>query len=176
GTLRCGLRVSSAAVETASNPTYAKKIDAAAPTMPRPEPSPLPNQPFGANGSKCAPLSTGRVSAMNTVSARILISTSTALTRALSVVPIIRRRVTASAITTAGRLNMPWVKSTEGIPSTKDQAGPAASAVGSSKPVALLTRPMKYPDQPTDTADAATAYSRISAQPTTQASSSPITA
>jgi len=48
--LRCGFFVSSAAVETASKPTYAKKIDAAAPRTPTP-PVGLP-QPPGKYGSK----------------------------------------------------------------------------------------------------------------------------
>jgi hypothetical protein len=119
---------------------------------------------------------TGTVSDTKTVRATILIATSTALTRALSVVPIINSQVTASAMTTAGRLNAPWLKSTCGMPPENDHAGPAARKPGNSKPVALLTRPMKYPDQPTDTADAATAYSRINAQPTIHASNSPMTA
>ncbi len=42
GMSRCGLRVSSAAVDTASNPMYAKKMMAAALEMPR--------NPFGAKG------------------------------------------------------------------------------------------------------------------------------
>jgi len=42
GMSRCGFLHSSAAVETASNPMYAKKMSAA--------PVPMPVQPFGANG------------------------------------------------------------------------------------------------------------------------------
>ena len=53
--------------------------------------------------------------------------------------------------------------------------GPAVSACGKPMPCACR-KPFAYPDQPTDTAPAATAYSRISAQPTIQATSSPNTA
>ena len=42
--------------------------------------------------------------------------------------------------------------------------------------VSLRMVPVKYPDQPTDTAEAAIAYSRTSAQPTVQARNSPIVA
>ena len=46
GMLRCGLRVSSAAVDTASNPMYAKKMLAAA--------FEIPAKPFGAKGVQFA--------------------------------------------------------------------------------------------------------------------------
>ena len=46
GSVRCGSRVSSATVETASKPMKAKKTIAA--------PAPMPLQPFGANGVKFA--------------------------------------------------------------------------------------------------------------------------
>src|SRR3546814_3076732 len=49
----------------------------------------------------------GKVSATNAVRAATLISTSTALTRADSVVPIISSQVVSSAIATAGRLMNP---------------------------------------------------------------------
>lgn len=51
--------------------------------------------------------SLGSVRMMNAVSAVTLIATSTALTRALSVVPIISSQVMSSAMTTAGRLMSP---------------------------------------------------------------------
>src|SRR3546814_10969061 len=49
----------------------------------------------------------GKVGATNAVSAATLISTSAALTRAESVVPIISSQVISSAIATAGRLMNP---------------------------------------------------------------------
>src|SRR6478672_12654249 len=88
GMLRCGFLVSSAAVETASKPTYAKKIEAAAPRIPVPDELKGLPQPRGANGSKFAacPLIIGRVMMRNMVRAVTLITTSTALNVALSLV------------------------------------------------------------------------------------------
>ena len=107
---------------------------------------------------------------MNTVSAVTLIATSTALTLALSLVPIISSQVTSSAITSAGRLISP-----PGAPPSA--SGPALSQAGSWIPRnSWRIVPEKYPDHPTDTALAATAYSRISAQPTVQARISPLEA
>ncbi len=64
---------------------------------------------------------------MNAVSAVTLIATRTALTRALSVVPIISSQVTSNAITTAGRLMIP--------PSTPPSAsGAPESAAGNCMP------------------------------------------
>src|SRR6202041_83597 len=76
GMLRWGFLVSSAAVDTASKPTYAKNIEAAAP--------PMPSQPNGANGAKFSALMTGSASAQNSTKAATLMQTSTAFTVALS--------------------------------------------------------------------------------------------
>lgn len=57
--LRCGFFVSSAAVETASKPTYAKKIDAAA--------ADIPPKPKGANGSKFVAFIAGTANTTNMV-------------------------------------------------------------------------------------------------------------
>ena len=97
--LRCGLTVSSAAVETASNPTKAKKIDAAAAEMPA--------TPSGAKGVNCSIRMTGSARTTNTVSAAILIATRTALMVALSRVPTTRSQVTRPAMPIAGRLISP---------------------------------------------------------------------
>ncbi len=105
GMLRFGFLVSSAAVDTASKPTYAKKIEAAAPSTPAP-PSGLP-QPPGRNGSRLPVLAAGTASATNTVSATILIATSTALTLALLEVPITSSQVTAMPMRNASRLKPP---------------------------------------------------------------------
>ena len=55
---------------------------------------------------------------MKTVRAVILIATRTALTRALSVVPIISSQVTSRAITSAGRLISP-----PGAPPKRERPG-----------------------------------------------------
>ena len=113
---------------------------------------------------------------MKTVKATTLIATRIALTRADSVVPTISRAVTSRATTMAGMLTIPAEKSGVGMKPFIDQVGPADRRSGKSNPSPCSISPSTYPDQPTDTAEAATAYSRISAQPTVQASSSPITA
>src|ERR1700761_9717839 len=100
--LRWGFLVSSAAVDTASKPTYAKKIEAAAP--------PMPSQPKGANGSKLEVLMTGSASAQNSTKAATLMQTNTAFTVALSRVPSASSVVTSTAMNTAGRLIKPPAK------------------------------------------------------------------
>ena len=99
GTLRCGFRVSSAAVDTASKPTYAKKIDDAALTTPR--------FPSGLNGSKFSARIIGMASTMNTARAVILIDTRTAFTLALSRVPMMSSHMQNRAMAIAGRLITP---------------------------------------------------------------------
>ena len=106
GMLRCGSLVSSAAVATASKPTYAKKIDAAAPATPTPRPV-VSRKPFGAKGWKLAPLMTGIARMTNTVNATTLMATSTEFTVALSRVPMTSSAVTNIAMAAAGRLMRP---------------------------------------------------------------------
>ena len=107
---------------------------------------------------------------MKAVSAVTLIATNIALNLALSLVPITSRPVISKAMTRAGRLMKP--------PSAPPRAsGPALSQAGRCIPnVSFNMVPEKYPDQPTETAAAAMAYSMISAQPTVQAKNSPIVA
>ena len=80
GKSRLGSTTSSAAVETASNPMYAKKITAA--------PFITPDHPIGANGLQFAGLTKN---APTTITAAITISltpTMTELIRALSEMPM----------------------------------------------------------------------------------------
>ena len=102
GMLRWGFLVSSAAVDTASKPTYAKNIEAAAP--------PMPSQPKGANGVKFSILMTGSASAQNSTKAATLMQTSTAFTVALSRVPSASSVVTSAAMNMAGTLMNPPAK------------------------------------------------------------------
>ena len=145
----------------------------------------MPAPPVGANGSKLVALATGMVSAQNTVSARILIATSTAFTRALSVVPMISSQVTSTEITIAGTLIHP--PATSAACRSGEASAPNASWILAISASALLSAvgkfipsprssPTAWLDQPTATALAPTAYSRISAQPTIHAISSPMTA
>src|SRR4249919_2712134 len=169
--LRFGFLVSSAAVETASKPTYAKKIDAAAPSTPTPD-SGVP-QPFGSIGTKFAWFTAGSARMMNAVSATILTMTSSAVTFADFEVPSTSSQVISSESRKAMRLNVP--RTVVPSASVTVSPGPAVSATGNGMPMALRN-PFAYPDQPTATAPAATAYSSTSAQPTIQAMSSPSTA
>ena len=116
----------------------------------------------------------GTVRITNRLSAATLIATSTALTVALSLVPRISSAVTSTVMITAGRLMNPPASP----PFRKEPmvtSGPTVSACGICIPMAS-NRPTMCPDQPTATALAPSAYSRISAQPTSQATISPITA
>ena len=67
----------------------------------------MPEKPSGAKGVNLSMLMTGRASTMNRVSAATLIATSTALTVALSFVPMTSNQVTSDAISIAGRFTMP---------------------------------------------------------------------
>jgi hypothetical protein len=127
------------------------------------------------NGAKFAvwPKISGTVMIANSVSAAILMATSTELTVALSLVPITSSHVTKPVTRTAGRLMSPPTSP----PSRKPQSilGPTVSACGKCTPNPSR-KPTIWPDHPTATALAPSAYSRISAQPTSQAINSPITA
>src|SRR4029078_12426010 len=132
-------------------------------------------QPRGAKGWKLAawPLIMGRVMIKNRVVDVILMSTRTALNVAPSFVPMTSKVVTNPTTRTAGRLinpptSPPWRK-------PHWIGGPTFKASGKWPPTES-SRPLMNPDQPTATADAPSAYSRISAQPTSQATNSPITA
>src|SRR4249919_1173662 len=124
--LRFGFLVSSAAVETASKPTYAKKIEAAAPSTPTPD-SGVP-QPLGSIGLKLAPSTEGKASMTKAVRAAILIITSTAVTLADFDVPIASSQVTSSASRKAIRLKLPVVVVPSGRVIVSN--GPAVSATG----------------------------------------------
>src|SRR6185437_9217385 len=64
-------------------------------------------QPVGRKGCRLPLLTAGTAITTNTVSAMILMATSTAFTRALLDVPITSRPVTATPIRNANRLNPP---------------------------------------------------------------------
>ena len=82
-------------------------------------------KPNGMNGSSCAASKCGSAIATNIASAITLITTSTALTVALSRVPAISRPATTNTISTAGRLIKP------------PACGPAVNANGRSTPSPL---------------------------------------
>ena len=66
-----------------------------------------PVAPKGRKGSNLSAVAAGTARKMNAASAITFTVTSTELTVALSLVPSTRSQVTASAMTTAGRLMMP---------------------------------------------------------------------
>ena len=82
GMSRCGFFASCAAVETASNPIYAKKMMPAACTTPL-QPK-WPNVPVfgGMNGTQFAPSTTNMPKPMNRMITATLIATTIALKRA----------------------------------------------------------------------------------------------
>ena len=107
GMSRVGFLASCAAVETASNPMYAKNI------TPAPRRTPLqPNRPnspvFGGTiGVRFARLTYAAPAPMNTSSTRTFTRTSAVFTSADSLIPITSRAATINTMTAAGRLNGP---------------------------------------------------------------------
>ncbi len=88
-----------------------------------------PVAPSGRKGENLSAVAAGTASTMNAVRARTLMTTSTAFTVALSLVPITSNQVTASAMITAGKLMMP------------PAYGPVTSAAGNSMPAKLFSTP-----------------------------------
>ena len=96
GRSRRGFFASSAVVDTASKPMYAKKTTAA-PLM-------TPDQAYGMKGVQFAGSTYQKPATRKKSTAAILIVTMTALNFALSRIPTIRRTMIASTISIAGRL------------------------------------------------------------------------
>jgi hypothetical protein len=94
-----GLRASSAAVETASNPMNAKKMIAA--------PVNAPPQPCGVKGLKLAPEKYAAPTMRKMVSALSLMSTMTVLKLTASLTPRPSMKARTSTIKIAGMLMMP---------------------------------------------------------------------
>ena len=147
-----GSFTSSAAVETASKPMYAKKIIDA--------PANTPDQPKGMNGTQFEASTWLKPSARNNATTASLMATMTLLTKELCLTPRMLTKATTAKMRTAGRLTMPpsW--------------GAMVSAVGKVIPK-FMRMLLKYPDQPMATVDTAKAYSKIKSQPMTQAQNSP---
>src|SRR5664280_1656462 len=144
GISRCGLTASSAVVDTASNPTKARKTIAAAVITPL--------NPNGMNGCQFPGFTYQAVSPMKIRITVILTITITRLTRALSLIPRTSSHVSTPTISTAGRFRTP-----ESSPH-----GAAHHACGSCQPNGLprwLSRLTRYADQPIATRLAPTMYS-----------------
>src|SRR5437773_2645435 len=99
-----------------------------------------------------------------------LMITITELTFADSFTPMTMRTVTARVMSTAGRL-----KTASGLqPGALIRVhGAAASEAGKLMPRKSCMKAVKWPDQPTATVAAPSAYSRIRSQPMTHAMNSP---
>ncbi len=104
GMSRPGSLHSSAAVEMASKPMYAKKMSEA--------PRHTPGKPPGKNGCQWAWLTWNEPTAMKKSSVITLRTTTTLLNRADSLTPMTRSHVMAAVMSTASRLH------TMGIPKT----------------------------------------------------------
>ena len=103
GRSRCGLRDSCAAVETASNPMYAKKTIVAPCSTPE-----APNRPkapsfAGTNGCQFSVLTKRAANAMKSSTTVTFMNTMIVLKRADSLIPRTSSAVTASTTSTAGR-------------------------------------------------------------------------
>src|SRR5580658_635801 len=154
----CGLRHSSAAVETESNPIYVKNtIDA---------PVRIPGNPCGANGCQLALLMARAEPKQNSRIAPILMSTMVVFASALSLTPRTSTTVTSSVMSSAGMLNMPAGPPAAGI-------GGYANCCGKCQPSRLSHRSCIYAENPTATDILETAYSKMRSQPMIQATISP---
>src|SRR5581483_11124343 len=160
GMSRDGFSASCAAVDTASKPMYAKNI------TPAPRSTPLhPNEPNapvfgGTNGVRLARFTYAAPATTNTTSTATLMTTRTVFVFADSLMPTTSSAETSRTMTAAGAL--------------KPAADPPAPACRW-RP-ASRARLTKYPDQPTATVDALSAYSRIRSHPMIHAKSSPAVA
>ena len=152
GMSRPGLRASSAAVESESNPRYEKNSTAV--------PADTPDQPYGKNGVQFCGLICGPAKSRKRKIVPNLTKTSTRLAPALSRMPRSRKNKTTPTINMAGKFIRP------------PSAGTVVSIFGKWMPMSAKIL-VKYADQPPATALAPTVYSRISDQPTSQPKISP---
>src|SRR5215831_1226853 len=106
GRSRCGFFASCAAVDTASNPMYAKKTTPApVVTPPQPNAPRTPGVAGGMKGCQFAGTTACAAAAMKRMTTATLISTMMSLTDADSLMPITSSVVTIATTMTAGRLN-----------------------------------------------------------------------
>lgn len=153
GRSRPGFRTSSAAVDTASNPMYAKKTIAA--------PVTTPVHPNGRNGVQFAGLMYRIPMKMKNMTIETLTATIAELNLALPLKPVTSRSVIKPMMRMAGMLMSP--------PSVP---GGLENAAGRVSPTPLRKLSM-YPDHPIATTEIASEYSRIRSQPIIHAQISP---
>ena len=182
GMSRCGCLASCAAVLTASNPMYAKKINPAPRSTPDHPNS--PNVPVlgGMNGRQLARWTYHRPATTNTIRTPIFTITMKLLNPADSRIPMTRIVVIARMMHTAGRFTIAPVACQPATPhpatacctwvAVQNTNGGLVSLGGISIPK-RLTKLTNVADQPTPTVAAPMAYSRIRSHPMIQATSSP---
>src|SRR5262245_45373718 len=171
GRSRCGFFASCAAVDTASNPMYAKKTTPApVVTPPQPNAPRTPGVAGGMKGCQFAGTTACAAATMKRMTTATLISTMMSLTLADSLMPITSSVVTTATTITAGRLK----RAVTDVPSAHVISVPLApdSAHGTLMPMSRRNE-TTYPDQPIATVTAPSAYSRIRSQPMIHATSSP---
>src|SRR2546425_1090437 len=143
---------------------------------PAPRRTPLhpysPNGPAlgGMNGCQFAELMYAAPPRITISTTPTLMMTITELTLADSLTPITISTVTASVMSTAGRLKIASGLHPGALMSVH---GAAASDAGMLMPTKSWRKATRWPDQPTATVDAPSAYSRIRSQPMIQAMNSP---
>src|SRR6266481_3189504 len=141
----CGLRDSSAAVDTESNPIYVKKMIA--------PPEMIPAKPEGAKGCQFSRLTSMPPTTRNVRIAPIFTMTITLLAPADSRIPHTSSTVKMRTTRNAGRLKY-----------APDQCPPAQTGVDHLSGICRPNAPscaFRYPPNPTATATLLTAYSRI---------------
>src|SRR5439155_14959909 len=202
GISRCGFFASWAAVLTASNPMYAKKTKPAPLNTPDQPYSPQLPVFGGIKGCQLAGLIARLAATMKRRTTATLMMTMILLNPADSLMPTTNSTVTRATMMTAGRLKIAvtcgsvvgstprfliWsasaavsaVQPTRRLSEAANAAGrsmtcvpmAAASSPGTCIPISPK-KEITYPDQPTETAIAPTAYSRTKSQPMIHAKSS----
>src|SRR5215472_884963 len=152
----CGLRASSAAVETESKPMYVKKIIA--------PPARTPANPEGANGCKLTGFINIPPTIRKVMMAPIFTRTITLLASADSRIPQTSKTVSTNMIRNAGTLKY--------APVHWPSQGGDDHLSGRFRPNAASCA-LRYPPKPTATAMLLTTYSRMRSQPMIHAISSP---
>ena len=165
----CGLRASEAAVETVSNPKYAKKRIEAARSTPC-QPYAKPPSFGGTSGCQLCGSMAPAPTATNVASTNVLTTTRMLLTNADSETPSTSTTPITAVAATATTLAPPV---TSQVPERA-----ATSIVGLTRDGGMTTprpcrRLAKYPEKPTARVEPASPYSSMSRHPSTQAKTSP---
>ena len=124
----------------------------------------------GMNGCQLAVFTYAAPPTMTMITTATLTKTIAVLTVADSLMPMMMRIVTSTVMITAGRLKTA-VTGPAAVATTVP--GAPAKRAGKSTPTKSWRKLVRFPDQPTATVAAPSAYSRIRSQPITHATNSP---